>query len=86
MSDAKKTNRMLTYSLFDRSKLVYVGVTSEPEMREKVHVLHGTKFTRMEVTSKKMSREAALSRESKILADYAKTHAGRYPRDNRHVA
>jgi predicted GIY-YIG superfamily endonuclease len=77
---------MLTYSLYDRSKLVYVGVTSEPEMREKVHVLHGTKFTRLEVTSRKMSSEAALRRESKILADYAKKHAGRFPRDNHHVA
>ena len=83
MSDAKK---MVTYSLFDRSKLVYVGVTPQPDMRAKVHVLQGTKFTRMEVTSRKMSRESALLRESKILADYAKTHSGRFPRDNRHVA
>jgi len=72
-----------TYALFDRKRKVYIGTTNDPEERAAPHKNQGKRFTRMEITSRRMTEEGAKQKETKQLESYRQGHGGRNPRHNK---
>lgn len=72
----------VTYSLYDGRKMVYIGTTNDPERRLREHEAEGKYFTRMDVTSRKITSEGAARKEAQKLAVFRKGHGGRNPRYN----
>ncbi len=79
---AKKRDTV-TYALYDKRKKVYVGVTEDPERRVREHELEGKRFSRMDVTSRKMTEDGARQKEAEQLESYRRAHRGRNPRYNK---
>ena len=79
MPRARKT---VTYALHDGRKKVYIGTTDNPERRVREHEAEGKRFTRMDVTSRRMTEEGAKQKEAAHLASYRSSHGGRNPRYN----
>lgn len=77
-----KKRDTVTYELKDGRKTVYVGTTNDPEAREKQHESDGKKFTKMTVTSSKMTEQGAKTKESKKLETYRKNQ-GKNPKYNK---
>lgn len=78
----KKPRDTVTYELIDGRKVVYRGITIDPEIREVEHLSEGKKFTRLVVTSRKMTREGAQKKEAESLATYRRNHGGKNPKYN----
>ena len=78
-----KKRGTVTYALYDRSKKVYIGTTDDPERRVREHELEGKRFSRMEVTSRRMSDDGARRKEDEQLASYRRSHGKKNPRYNK---
>ena len=72
----------VTYELRDGRKVVYRGITNDPEFREAQHRSEGKKFTKLVVTSCKMTREDAEKKEAELLETYRRNHSGKNPKYN----
>ncbi|MDA7956057.1 MAG: GIY-YIG nuclease family protein [Gammaproteobacteria bacterium] len=72
----------VAYQLKDGNAIVYIGITNDPEGREKAHRKDRKKFTRMEI-SRRMTRSGAQRLEEKMLADYRRSHGGKNPKYNK---
>ncbi len=79
---AKKRDTV-TYELKDGKKVVYRGTTNNPEKREAEHKSSGKHFSKMTVTSRKMTADGAKKKESKSLETYRKSHKGKNPKYNK---
>jgi len=79
---AKKRDTV-TYDLKDGHKIIYRGTTNDPKAREEEHLAAGKKFTKLAVTSRKMTEESAKAKESKALKIYRKDHGGKNPKYNK---
>ena len=79
MPRARKT---VTYALHEGRKKVYIGTTDNPDRRVREHEAEGKRFTRMDVTSRRMTEEGAKGEEDAQLASYRSSHRGRNPRYN----
>ena len=78
-----KPRDTFTYDLKQGQQVVYRGTTNDPERREREHRAEGKRFSRLVVTSRRMTDEGAKRKEAKSLATYRKGHGGRSPRYNR---
>lgn len=79
----QKKRDTVTYNLRQGKKVVYKGITKDPEKREPEHRNDGKNFTSLEITSRKMTRDGAKKKESKDLETYRKNHRGKNPRYNK---
>ena len=79
---AKKRDTV-TYELKDGNKVVYRGTTNDPEKRESEHKSSGKRFTKMTITSRKMTEEGAKKKEAESLEKYRKSHGGKNPKYNK---
>lgn len=77
-----KKNDTVTYELKDGHKTVYVGTTNDAEKREQQHKADGKKFTKMTVTSRKMTQDGAKKKEAEKLQTYRKNQ-GKNPKYNK---
>ena len=62
----------VTYELKCGNKVVYVGTTNDPERREAEHERQGKNFTKLNVTSRKMTDTGAKKKEAERLKTYRK--------------
>lgn len=76
-----KKRDTVTYSLYDGRKKVYIGTTNDPERRVTEHQAEGKRFTRADVTSRKMTSEGAMKKERDQLKSYRQSH-GSNPKYN----
>lgn len=72
----------VNYTLRRGRKVVYKGITTNPERRAAEHKRSGKKFTSM-TTSVKVSRKTAQKREKSGIDSFKKNHSGRKPRYNK---
>ncbi len=77
-----RAHKTVTYALHDGRKKVYIGTTDNPERRVREHEAEGKRFTRMDVTSRRMTDEGAKRKEAEQLASYRGSHTRRNPRYN----
>ncbi len=68
----------VTYELKQGNKTVYVGTTNNPERRAREHERLGKKFTKMNITSRRMTEEGAKKKEAEKLKTY-RANQGRNP-------
>lgn len=79
---AKKRDTV-TYELKEGKKVVYRGTTNDPEKRESDHRFSGKRFTKMTITSRKMTEEGAKKKEAESLEKYRISHEGKNPKYNK---
>ena len=72
----------VNYTLRQGRKVVYKGITNNPERRAAEHKRSGKKFTSM-TTSVKVSRKTAQKREKSKIKTFKKNHSGKKPRYNK---
>ena len=60
----------VTYALFQGRQKVYIGSTNDPAQRASQHKQEGKRFTRMEVTSPRITADSAKRREGEQIATY----------------
>ncbi|MGI9345020.1 MAG: GIY-YIG nuclease family protein [Gammaproteobacteria bacterium] len=78
---AKKRDTV-TYELKKGNEVLYVGITNDPARREQEHKNEGKKFTRMNVTSNRMTKDGAERKEQNRLSTYRKNQ-GKNPKYNK---
>ena len=71
----------VNYTLRKGRKVVYKGITNNPERRAAEHRAEGKKFTSMTI-SRKVSRETAIKREKSAVITY-KRNKGKTPKYNK---
>ena len=81
MPRKRKKRDTVNYTLRSGRKVVYKGVTNNPERRATEHRGEGKKFTSM-TTSRRVSRPTALKRE-KIQIKEFKRNKGKVPKYNK---
>ena len=79
MASRRNTHR---YTLRDRGKVVYFGITNDLELREAQHRDEGKRFTTIRPEGPRVKRETAEKWEEDRLARFRSTHRGRNPRYN----
>ena len=72
----------VNYTLRRGRKVVYKGITNNPERRAFEHKRSGKKYTSM-TTSVKVSHKTAQKREKSGIESYTKNHSGKKPRYNK---
>ncbi len=70
------------YELRKKRKLVYVGITNDPERREAEHRAEGNDFTSINVVRPPVTRESAERWEEQRLKTFLENQ-GRLPRYNK---
>lgn len=71
------------YNLKDRHKIVYKGITKDPEQREEQHRDEGKKFTHMQIFGPSVKKDTAEKWEEESLKQYRYDHGGKNPRYNK---
>jgi len=82
---ARTPRDTVTYDLKVGHRVVYLGTTDDPDRRAREHLADGKRFTRMTVTSVRLTEESAKAREAEALARYRRGHGGRDPKYTRIV-
>ncbi len=77
-----KPRDTVTYELKQGNQVVYVGETNNPERREQEHKEEGKQFVKMAITSRRMTKDGAQTKEAERLATYRKNQ-GRNPKYNK---
>ena len=77
-----KRRTTVTYDLIRNRKIVYRGITKDPERREEEHREEGKNFNQLKVTSPKLTPESAKGREEQNLENFRRTHRGKNPSYN----
>jgi len=80
---AKTPRDTVTYGLKDGNRVVYRGTTDDPERRAHEHSAEGKQFTRMTITSVRLTEESAKAKEAEALKRYRRDHGGRNPKYNK---
>ncbi len=70
------------YTMRDRGKIVYHGITDNPDRRIFEHENSGKRFTSATIDAYPCSRDTALDRERDRIESYERNHRGRKPRYN----
>ncbi len=78
---AKRDNHR--YELRDKGKIVYVGITDDPDRRQGEHKNEGKRFTSMNVVGPAVTQGSAEKWEEERLQKYRKSHSGKNPRYNK---
>jgi len=71
------------YELRDQGKIVYVGITDDPERREGEHQNEGKHFTSVNIVGPAVTKNSAELWEEKRLEQYRRSHGGKNPRYNK---
>ena len=79
---AKKRDTV-TYALYEGNKKVYIGTTNDPDRRAEQHRQQHKRFTRMDITSRRMTEESAKQREAEQLEAFRRGHKRHNPRYNK---
>lgn len=79
---AKDTSK---YVLKQGNKIVYVGITDDPERREAEH-RQDKNFDKMEIVGRKSTRDGAEQWEADRIKTYMKNHAGETPKYNQNTS
>ena len=79
----KKSRDTVTYDLKQGKKVVYRGTTNDPEQRAQQHRDEGKRFSKMTVTSRKMTDDGAKQKEADALKTYRSNHSGKNPKYNK---
>lgn len=77
-----KNRNYYRYELKQHRKVVYRGITKDPERREMEHRNEGKRFTHMKIVGPAVTKEAAEEWEEKSLESFRKSHGGRNPKYN----
>lgn len=77
-----KKRDTVTYELKEGRKVVYVGTTNDPDLREEQHRKEGKRFSHLNVTSRRMTEDGAKQQETSRLATYRRNQ-GKNPRYNK---
>jgi len=70
------------YELKRGKKVVYRGITNDPERREAEHRQEGKNFTHMHIIGPAVTKETAQKWEEQSLQSYRRSHGGRLPEYN----
>ena len=73
------------YELKYGNKVVYIGITNNPNRREAEHNNDGKKFTRFSIIGPAVTQDSADSWEESRLATYCKNHGGNTPKYNKKI-
>ena len=71
------------YNLKESHKIVYKGITKDPEDREEKHRDEGKRFSHMQIVGPAVTKDAAERWEEESLRQYRYDHGGRNPRHNK---
>jgi len=71
------------YELKKGRKVVYRGITTDPERREREHRNSGRSFDRLDVVGRRVTEETARKWEERSLESYGRNHKGMTPKYNR---
>ena len=71
------------YNLKESGKIVYKGITKNPEEREEQHEDEGKRFSHMQIVGPTVTKQAAEKWEEESLRQYRYDHGGRNPRYNK---
>lgn len=71
------------YELYDQGKIIYIGITNDPQRREEEHQAEGKKFRTMSIRGPAVSKATAERWEEKRLASFRNNHRGRNPKYNK---
>ncbi len=72
----------LRYKLVHDGRVVYYGITDDPERRREEHKEDGKEFDTMNVTRPAVTEKSAEQWEEERLEAYRRSHHGRNPRYN----
>jgi len=70
------------YQLKDGQKVVYIGITNDPERRVAEHQDEGKRFNRMNIVGPAVTKRSAENWEEESLEKYRRSHGGDNPRYN----
>ena len=70
------------YKLVNDGKVVYYGISDDPERRREEHKDEGKQFDRMDLIKPPVTRRSAERWEEERLEAFRRTHRGRNPRYN----
>ena len=73
------------YELKQGRRVVYRGITNNPNRRFQEHLQSGKRFTYMVWSAYPLSRKSARKREKTSIQRYERSHFGRKPRYNQRV-
>ena len=71
------------YELKQGNKTVYMGISKNPEERERQHRNEGKEFGKMQVAPRPMTRDGAEKKEQERLKTYRENHRGKNPKYNK---
>ena len=71
------------YHLKQGNKVVYVGITDNPERREQQHRDAGKMFSKLKTVGPVVKKDTAEKWEEDALKQYRSAHKGRNPRYNK---
>jgi predicted GIY-YIG superfamily endonuclease len=77
-----KTRDHYRYELKRGRKVVYRGITNDPERREAEHRQEGKNFSHTRIVGPAVTKETAQKWEGQSLASYRKSHGGKLPEYN----
>lgn len=78
----RKDRNTWLYELKDGKKIVYFGISNDPDRREIQQANSGKRFTHMNIRSVALTRESAENREWDEIQKYQEQHGGRPPKYN----
>jgi predicted GIY-YIG superfamily endonuclease len=70
------------YILKDGNTIEYIGITNDPDRREKEHAKDKC-FSKMEIVGPIVSRDTAEKWETERIETYSKNHGGKVPPANK---
>ena len=71
------------YLLYHQVAIVYIGITNDPERREREHRDEGKKFTTLSLQGPRVTEEGARRWEEERLETYRRNHGGKNPKYNK---
>lgn len=70
------------YELKNHKRIVYIGISCDPDRRAIQHINAGKKFTHINVKSVALTAKSAERREKEEIQRYQRQHGGRPPKYN----
>ncbi len=73
------------YELRDGRKIVYFGITNDPQRRGYRHDNDGKRFTHMNILGPVVTKASAKRWEKERLTQYCRNHCGESPKYNKRI-
>lgn len=80
----KKNRDIYKYKLMEGNKILDIGITNDPERREREHSNAGHKG-RMKIFGIVVTEESAKKWEKEELEKYKRSHSGKLPKYNKRI-